>query len=127
MELSMNSVGHMARTQVERKLKADPEKAARFAGAAREKLVYWALRKAMETIGAPEADSGRGTWLAGRGTFPEDREPPAFEECRRLFGELAHFSENRYKGLYHTDHTIPSVYFDEALWRRDDLLERDDL
>ena len=62
-----------------------------------------------------------------RGRCPEDRDPPAFEARRELFGQLASYSENRYGGLYHTDHTIPSPYFDESLWRSEDLSVRDDL
>lgn len=124
---SMNSVGHMARTHVERKLNGSVDLSGKCAGLAREKLVYWALRKAMETIGPPTPNSSRGTCLAQRGTCPEDSEPPSFTERQHVFGGLASFSENRYRGLYHTDHTIPSSYFDEGLWRREDLEERSDL
>lgn len=127
LAFSMNSVGHMARTQVERKLRERPDIARAIDDVARDKLVYWALRKAMETIAPPVGGSGRATWLADRGTFPEDADRPPFEERKSVFGELARYSENRYKGLYHTDQTIPSSYFDEGLWRREDLVERDDL
>jgi hypothetical protein len=96
-------------------------------GVPREKLVYWALPKAMKTIGPPRADNRRGTWLVERGKISEDKEPPTFEQRRQYFGDLAAFSENRYAGLYHTDHTIPSDYFNEGLWRREDLKEQDDL
>ncbi len=122
----MNSVGHMARTKVERELTKNPAHAARLAGIARDKLVYWALPTAMKTIGPP-MDGSRGTWLAPHGTFDEDKEPPTFEPRPRYFGDLAQFSEKRYKGRYHTDHTIPSTYFDESLWRAEELPERDDL
>jgi hypothetical protein len=81
----------------------------------------------MKTIGPPVQNSRRGTWLAERGSCIEDREPPTFERRQRYFGDLARFSENRYKGLYHTDHTVPSPYFDEGLWRAEDLEVRDDL
>jgi hypothetical protein len=124
---SMNSVGHMARSLVEREVLKNPGLAARCGEVGREKLVYWALRFAMKTIGPPIEGSDRATWLSPRGTFPEDREPPCFDDRDRYFGDLASFSENRYKGLYHTDETIPSAYFDEALWRREELRERDDL
>lgn len=93
----------------------------------REKLVYWALRMAMKTVGPPQLESKRGTWLAERGRFEEDGEPPTFEQRQSFFEDLAGFSENRYVGLYHTDHTVPSAYFKEELWRREDLPERDDL
>lgn len=122
---SMNSVGHMARTRAERALRKNPELL--HDGQPREKLVYWALPKAMKTIGPPIEGSNRGTWLASRGTFVEDKEPPTYEERQRYFNDLAGFSENRYLGRYHTDETIPSQYFDEALWKHEDIQIRDDL
>lgn len=124
---SMNSVGHMARTQVERAIRRNPGASLRAPNLSHEKLVYWALPKAMKTIGPPSVGSTRGTWLVERGKFPEDRVPPTFEQRSNYFGDLAQFSENRYTGLYHTDETIPTVYFDEGLWRREDIRERDDL
>lgn len=127
LAFSMNSVGHMARTLAERQLTKNPAVARCPAEFPRERLVYWALPTAMRTIGPPADGSTRGTWLARRGSFSEDREPPSFEQRQQYFGGLAHFSENRYLGLYHTDQTIPSSYFDERLWRRDDLNVRDDL
>lgn len=127
MAFSMNSVGHMARTQAERAMRRDPNLAKSLANIPREKLVFWALPKAMKTIGIPTEGSTRGTWLAARGSFAEDKEPPTFEQRKRYFGDLAGFSENRYTGLYHTDHTIPSSYFDEGLWRREELPEQSDL
>lgn len=127
MAYSMNSVGHMARTHAERAMQRDPKLAARLAAFPRERLVYWALPKAMRTIDIPRQGSTRGTWLIERGGCPEDTEPPTYEGRQRVFGELAQFSENRYRGLYHTDETIPLPYFDPDLWRREDLVERDDL
>jgi hypothetical protein len=125
MAFSMNSVGHMARTIAERALLRNP--GLQPGNVPREKLVYWALPKAMRTIGLQQPGSRRGTWLAKRGRFEEDREPPTFEQRQRIFGELAQLSENRYLGKYHTDETIPSGYFDEALWKEEDLKVRDDL
>lgn len=127
MAFSMNSVGHMARTRAEEAIKRDPSLLKRIAEVPREKLVYFALPTAMKTIGPPCDGSTRGTWLVPRGTFSEDIEPPTFEQRQRCFGELATYSENRYRGLYHTDHTIPSSYFDEGLWERERLPARDDL
>ena len=127
MAFSMNSVGHMARTLVERELQKNPDLADRSGEVPREKLVYWALPRAMKTIGPPAEGSTRGTCLAKRGTFPQDQEPPSFDQRQRYFGDLAQFSENCYKGLYHTDHTIPTSYFDDAFWHRKDLEMRYDL
>ena len=81
----------------------------------------------MKTIGVPEPDSTRGTWLVERGRFPEDKEPPTYEVRERVFGELARFSENRYHGKYHTDETIPSPYFDPRITTLDEAPLRDDL
>ena len=125
MAFSMNSVGHMARVMAERALSKDTS--LRTDEVPREKLVYWALPKAMRTIGPPESGSKRGTSLAEHGRFEEDRVPPTFDQRTRHFADLAGFSENRYLGRYHTDHTIPSGYFNEGLWREDDLKLRDDL
>jgi hypothetical protein len=108
-------------------MRRDSKLAERLADIPREKLVFWALPKAMKTIGIPTQGSTRGTWLVERGSFPEDKEPPTFEVRQRVFGDLARFSENRYKGRYHTDETIPTPYFNPHLWRREDLVERDDL
>jgi len=127
MAFSMNSVGHMARAKVESELAKNSTLANRLAELPREKLVYWALPKAMKTIGPPVDGSDRGTWLADRGAFAEDSVPPTFEQRQRYFAELAKFSENRYKGRYHTDHTIPSDYFREDLWKLEDITVRDDL
>ncbi len=122
---SMNSVGHMARTRLERIVSKNPAMA--LPSVSRDQLVYWALPTAMKTIGPPAQNSTRGTWLAKRGDFHEDRDPPSFEVRQRYFGDLARFSENRYRGLYHTDETIPSLYFDDGLWQREHIKERDDL
>lgn len=86
MAFSMNSVGHMARTRAEQALaKSGPRV---VPGAARERLVYWALPKAMKTIGANPTDGDRGTWLVEHGTFEDDVEPPTFEMRQRWFREL---------------------------------------
>jgi hypothetical protein len=121
MAFSMNSVGHMARSRAESEIRRNPTMARQCAAVPREKLVYFALPTAMKTIGPPRAGGTRATWLADRGTFAEDKEPPTFEVRRRYFGELARYSENGYHGRYHTDHTIPSAYFNEALWKLEEI------
>lgn len=126
MAYSMNSVGHFARALVEKELRKNPNVAS-GRDVPRHKLVYWALPMAMKTIGPPVEGSGRGTWLADRGKFPEDTEPPTYEQRRRHFDDLAAFSENRYVGRYHTDWTIPSDYFRDGLWKLEEIGSRDDL
>src|SRR5205823_13856784 len=62
MAFSMNSVGHMARSMAERERARDSERASRFDEASREKLVYWALPRAMRPIAVPRDGSPRATW-----------------------------------------------------------------
>ncbi len=81
----------------------------------------------MKTIGMPAEGSTRGTWLAERGRFVEDHEPPTYDERHRVFGDLARFSENRYLGRYHTDETIPSPYFDPSITDLNGATLREDL
>jgi len=81
----------------------------------RERLAYWALPAAMKTIGPPVEGGTRGTWLAERGQFPEDLDPPTYDQRHQVFDRLAGFSENRYLGRYHTDETIPSPYFNVSI------------
>jgi hypothetical protein len=124
---SMNSVGHMARTRAEAMLGRSRQLAEGFRDVPRERLTYWALPTAMRTVGPPAEGRTRGTWLAERGRFAEDREPPTYDERHRVFDDLACFSENRYLGRYHTDETIPSPYFDEAITDLAGAALRDDL
>jgi hypothetical protein len=111
MAYSMNSVGHMARTRAEAMLRRNAGLAEDCRDVPRERLAYWALPTAMKTIGPPVEGGTRGTWLAERGRFAEDREPPTYDERHKVFDNLARFSENRYLGGYHTDETILSPYF----------------
>lgn len=128
MAYSMNSVGHMARTRAETMVGRNSGLAEACRDVPRERLTYWALPTAMRTIGAPAEGSTRGTWLAGRGQFDEDREPPTYDQRHRAFGpDLAGFSENRYLGRYHTDETIPSAYFDLSITDANGATLREDL
>lgn len=125
MAFSMNSVGHMARTRAEQVLARWGAPA--IAEVARKRLVYWALPTAMKTIGPNATDGVRGTWLVEYGTFEQDVEPPTFEMRERWFRELAGYSHNGYHGRYHTDETIPSDYFNEGLWKLEEIGQRNDL
>jgi hypothetical protein len=127
MAFSMNSVGHMARWQAERVLSKSQAATESVAGVPRDRLVFFALPLAMRSIGPREERPCKGTWLAPYGDFSEDKEPPLLAQRPLYFKDLAGYGENRYRGLYHTDHTIPSDYFDEGLWRNEDLKEREDL
>jgi hypothetical protein len=123
----MNSVGHMARSKADVMIAKDPSLTNQFRDIQKERLTYWALPTAMKTIGPPLEGSTRGTCLAKRGRFDEDREPPTYDQRHKVFGDLASFSENRYLGRYHTDETIPSGYFDASIASLADAQERDDL
>ncbi len=123
----MNSVGHMARLRAEQKLGRNAALADVCREMPRERLTYWALPTAMRTIGPPVEGGTRGTWLAERGRFDEDREPPTYDERHKVFDNLARFSENRYLGSYHTDETIPSPYFDPSITGLREAPLRDDL
>jgi len=127
MAFSMNSVGHMARTKAEAMLRRIPGLADSCQDLPRERLTYWALPTAMKTISPPVEGSTRGTWLAARGLFAEDHEPPTYDQRHQVFGSLAGFSENRYLGRYHTDETIPSVYFEKSITDVAEARLRDDL
>lgn len=126
LAFSMNSVGHMARSLVEDEIRKQGPASSSFARLPEEKLTYWALLFAMKTIGAPREGSTRGTWLVKHGTCPEDVKSSPIDRGQCL-GKLSDFSENRYAGLYHTDQTIPSDYFDETISGRDSVPPRDDL
>ncbi len=127
MAFSMNSVGHMARTRAEAMLGRTTGLADGFRNVPRERLAYWALPTAMKTIGPPAEGGTRGTWLAERGRFDEDREPPTYDERHKVFDNLARFSENRYLGRCHTDETIPSPYFEVSIADLTGSPLRDDL
>jgi hypothetical protein len=127
LAFSMNSVGHMARQRAELMLAKNQQMAQKCSDIPRDRLVFFALPTAMKTIGPPSNGSTRGTWLAEHGSFDEDKEPPPYMERSRHFGDMATFSENRYRGHYHTDQSIPSVYFNDGLWRKEELPVRDDL
>lgn len=124
---SMNSVGHMARTKAEAMVGRNAGLAESCRDVSRERLTYWALPTAMKTIGPPADGSTRGTWLAERGRFEEDCDPPTYDQRHRAIGDLAAYSENRYLGRYHTDETIPSPYFDTTIAELSAAQLRDDL
>lgn len=101
--LSMNSVGHMARSSAD--WNAELEEGT--GGKATPDSLGGALRLALQTISkAALACSGAATFLRNRAT--DDGCPHA-----DTFWPLAICGKDRrtYSGWYHTDHTIPSSYF----------------
>lgn len=111
---SMNSVGHMARRLLEGAIDEDPDLARKAAATPAEKLVKWAVPLAMSTILTASKGSMPGTRLVPR---EEGILPDGLTEQRRaevLGRMLSEYSENHYRGWYHTDVSIPSEYFDPA-------------
>jgi hypothetical protein len=115
---SMNSVGHMAKSGARHDVIVELEKAAGVPLANRGKLKIDSLRAALQyammTIdNAQEAVSGKATWLIDLSD----------NECKHLAKEnplsaissvpeyLLRKDFRKYSGWYHTDVTIPSLYF----------------
>lgn len=115
---SVNSVGHMAKSGTIAKilkegavtLGLNPQDLPATPVDSLDK----ALLVAMQTIaGASQAVSGKATELRA---LPRDA-PPA-RRCPIHFPpKLQQFDRREYDGYYHTDYTVPSEYFDEAVAR----------
>jgi hypothetical protein len=110
--LSMNSVGHMARTMVEQAILKNRELAERAKALQAEKLVRWALPTAMRTILTASRGERPGTCLAPRGNAPLPSGVSEEDRANILGKALKDFNEDHYGGYYHTDYTLPSEYFD---------------
>lgn len=115
---SVNSVGHMAKSGAIAKLLKE---GAGTLGLNPQELpatpvdsLDKALLVAMQTIaGASQAVSGKATEL--RELSPDA--PPA-RRCPMHFpAKLQPFDKCEYDGYYHTDYTVPSEYFDDAVER----------
>lgn len=79
-----------------------------------DRLVKWALPTAMKTIQVASRGRIPGTWLVERPP-PDVRDEEEEERRRAAFGtSLAGFDEDKYRGRYHTDQTIPAEYFDPS-------------
>lgn len=106
--LSMNSVGHLA--CVRRLQKEAPQTDQRYGLDA-------ALMIAMQLIaGTTPGCDGRNTWLHSIADHPEQ---PNVECPVQLPKALEGLNRCEYGGLYHTDHTLPSVYFSPSERRPD--------
>jgi hypothetical protein len=119
LAFSMNSVGHMVRTLVERALELNVDLRKRAAELTREKLIQFALPMAMRTIlFAQENSNHPGTKLrpraAGAAHSVDQRE---LERSAAMKGVLQ-WDETTYAGLYHTDHSLRSEFFQEDSKRR---------
>lgn len=127
MAFSMNSVAHMAKAGLlaNAAAAAERESGERFATRKVESLEK-ALEFAMRTIrNASNAPSGRATELHSRA---EHEGKHAVATCPvALPSELADRDYCRYRGYYHTDHTIPSVYFTPEVERPASVPFFDDL
>jgi hypothetical protein len=116
LAFSINSVGHMVKAAMIRDALKEYEKALTLQGAegAKHRItgLSVALRFAMETINdASNAVSGPATSLRQRPTT-DKAAPPA-----SIPTHLASFDFRTYLGWYHTDYTLPSLYFREDVER----------
>lgn len=128
MALSVNSVGHMVAARKLSEARGEIDKLfppLEQISTLNLKSLSDALRMAMQTIaGASPTVSGRATELL-----------PLSTEDTKTFGPcpfspappLANKSYVRYRGYYHTDVTLPSVYFRPEFKRPTELLPFDDL
>jgi hypothetical protein len=124
LAFSMNSVGHMARKLAEAAARARPDLAERIARLAVEQLEAWALPLAMRTIDTASRGRIPGTWLVERSS--ETLGSPEQEARRQeVLKILVEYDEDRYRGQYHTDETIPAGYFAPSADRPAGLVDRD--
>ena len=116
---SVNSVGHMVRsamlTRGLEKLHDTLKLSLDNGGPTKVDSLGTALNLAMSTIAdASETVSGRATWLV-----PASEVGP--EECGtcpvKLVPKIEDGSHCYYRGTYHTDHTLPTVYFRDDVER----------
>lgn len=105
--LSMNSVGHFARS-----LHDAAVAAGRIEPPIQGDRVTWALPLAVRTILNASKGPIPGTRLVAR----QEGEASPFEalppDVAKRLAALLQFSAREYEGNYHTDQTIPSAYFD---------------
>ena len=107
---SMNSVGHMVRSMVERAGEARPDLKATWI---RDKLIQFALPMAMRTIlFAQEKSRCPGTRLRPR--LPGASSTISDEEVSRsqAMKGVLDWDESAYEGWYHTDHSLRADFFD---------------
>ena len=126
--VSMNSVGHMARTLAERQIDEKP-RGCRMPGRVSPReagLLGSAERDEEQMIGAPARRRTWG-WLGGAAFFRRTESHLLLTTASAVFWRSGSIQREPLPGIYHTDHTIPSPYFDEHLRHRDDLSVRDDL
>jgi hypothetical protein len=107
---SMNSVGHMTRTRLQKAMSTNPKL---LSAAPADKLVDFAFYFAMKTIHGASYGPRPGTNL-----LPRDAQCPIPEEERaRVLKDMSEYNECYYLGHYHTDVTVPTSYFDTAVDR----------
>lgn len=129
MGLSVNSPGHLvASCQLE---EWDQETAEHFKiNSFKDKLMSVrdlgaALEVAMRSVdNSAECPFGRSTRLYSRDEKPV---PENMEISPSLPGKLGQMNHCVYAGWYHTDHTLPSVFFQEDITRPDSIPEEHEL
>jgi hypothetical protein len=104
LAFSLNSIGHMTAVRALHSTRHVTD----FTVQRTEYLRHWALPGAVHTIERASTGQFRCTWLLEK--LPNERRPEWMHNTprKRL---LTKVSLQRYAGVYHTDHTIPSEYF----------------
>jgi hypothetical protein len=103
--LSLNSIGHVAAVRSMKMPRGLDFDARRL-----RNLHQWALRLAMRTIRDASMGPRRCTWLVPE--EPRHDGGQVVEQGKRL---LEAMSKRRYRGVYHTDFTVPSAFFKPGL------------
>jgi hypothetical protein len=100
---SLNSIGHVAAVRALEVHGGD------FESKRLRNLHDWALKLAMHTINDASRRRYRCTWL-----LPQS-EKEELDSLVKLGGNLKGFSTHHYGGVYHTDYTVPSEFFDDTM------------
>jgi hypothetical protein len=121
LAFSTNSVGHLVKSGLLRNAKEEFWKRLGIDVELDENApidsLPKALRLAMQTIYlASDGPSGKATELVPRS---DDTPPPPIE----LKSYLSDKEHRFYRGYYHTDHTLPSPYFEPSIERSQDIAE----
>lgn len=127
LALSVNSVGHLVKSAQVNNAFAVLLSTLNVVGEtgqpAKVESLDEAVKWAMLTIAnASEATSGKATWLLDATSVDLSSCPRSNADLPKKVGDKAHC---RYRGMYHTDHTIPSSYFRDTMERPADVQPMD--
>jgi hypothetical protein len=122
LAFSVNSVGHMVMSSKLEgsltRLLTELDVAGGVSEIGKVDSLEEALKLAMLTIdNASDAVSGRATWLVGVEEADADVPACPIQLVKKLQGK----NHCWYRGTYHTDQTLPSLYFQDAVQRPADV------